>query len=344
MHFGRERSTAFDTDALCDHPAHRVPGALARRRRGHVRRADVPEGLGRRPHARAVPRRGRLPRRHPPLPPDPPVRQHRDQRPVGCARGRDRRAGAGDDGQLDLPGRLPAAAGRRRGRRPDHDPRNSSPVHLPAPDDDRRRPARGTCPSSCAAAHGATPPGAARRRRRPRSPSAAARSWPTPAATASTGSPTASRSTRPARRLGRRSNRSSATRCSTTPWRCACGQTAGGRGRPTVLARLVGHRRDRPVDLAAGSGGHRRWGGPSTERRRPPGRRGCATTLAPTLGTLGTGVRGRRRRPPAGAARPRARAHGNSRRPRRVGVWRPLAVRRPSPTRTRSTPAWPRAR
>ena len=44
----------------------------------------------------------------------PPVRQHRDHRPVGRHRGGHRRAGPPDHGQLDLPGRLPAGRRRRR--------------------------------------------------------------------------------------------------------------------------------------------------------------------------------------------------------------------------------------
>ena len=44
------------------HPADRVPGRLARRRRRHVRRAQPREGRIGRPHARAVRRAGPLPR------------------------------------------------------------------------------------------------------------------------------------------------------------------------------------------------------------------------------------------------------------------------------------------
>ena len=47
---------AFDTDALGTHPSHRVPGGLARGRRGHVRRPHLREGRRRRADARAVPR------------------------------------------------------------------------------------------------------------------------------------------------------------------------------------------------------------------------------------------------------------------------------------------------
>ncbi len=50
------------------HPAHRVPGRVPRRRRGHVRHPHLREGRRRRADARAVPRRGRVPRRHPGLP------------------------------------------------------------------------------------------------------------------------------------------------------------------------------------------------------------------------------------------------------------------------------------
>ena len=127
MHFGRERSSAFDTDALAttrpiEFPVHSPADA-----EGMFDVAHVPEGLRRRPHARAVPRRGRVPRRHPPLPADPPVRQHRDRRPVGCPRGGDRRAGPGDDGLLDLPGRVPA----RRGPATDDECAPSAAADLP---------------------------------------------------------------------------------------------------------------------------------------------------------------------------------------------------------------------
>ena len=56
--FGLARSTAFDTDALADHPPDRVPGGVAGRRRGDVRRPHLREGRRRRADARAVPRRG----------------------------------------------------------------------------------------------------------------------------------------------------------------------------------------------------------------------------------------------------------------------------------------------
>ena len=72
------------------HPAGRVRGRLARGRRRHVRRAHLREG--RRappPHVGTVPRGGAVPGRHPPLPGQAQLRQHRDVGPVG--RGRRRR-------------------------------------------------------------------------------------------------------------------------------------------------------------------------------------------------------------------------------------------------------------
>ena len=113
--FGLSRSAAFDTDALGRHPADRVPGGVARRRRRHVRRAHLREGRVGGAHARAVPGRRPLPVGHPPLHGPPPVRQHRDVRPVGRPRGRDRRARAAHRRVVDLPGRVPR--GQRRARR-----------------------------------------------------------------------------------------------------------------------------------------------------------------------------------------------------------------------------------
>ena len=55
-----------------------------------------------------------VPRRHPPVPAQARVRQHRDPRPVGRARGGNRRAGPPDHGHVDLAGRLPADLGDRR--------------------------------------------------------------------------------------------------------------------------------------------------------------------------------------------------------------------------------------
>ena len=59
-----------------------------------------------------------LPRRRPPLPRGPPLRQHRDRRSLGRHRSGERRAGARHHGQLDPPGRLPPRD-RRRPRRAD---------------------------------------------------------------------------------------------------------------------------------------------------------------------------------------------------------------------------------
>ena len=89
------------------HPTGRVRGAVTRRLRRHVRRADLSEGRCPAAHARAVPRRRPLPRRREPLPPHAFVRQHRDERSVGRDRSDVRRAGAADHGLVDLAARLP---------------------------------------------------------------------------------------------------------------------------------------------------------------------------------------------------------------------------------------------
>ena len=75
-------------------PSDRIPGGAAQRGRGDVRRADLREGLRRPPHAGAAHRSGRLPRRRADLPEGARLREHGDQRSVGCARGRQRRARA----------------------------------------------------------------------------------------------------------------------------------------------------------------------------------------------------------------------------------------------------------
>ena len=99
-------------------PCDRVPRALARRRLGHVRRADLPEGCRDPAHARAVPGGRRLPRGHPAVSCPSRLREHRDARPVARDRGGERRTGPSHHGSVDLAGRLPARdrlAERRRG-------------------------------------------------------------------------------------------------------------------------------------------------------------------------------------------------------------------------------------
>ena len=114
----RARAVGRVRDRLArQHPAGRVRGALARGLRGDVRRAHVPEGRGAAADARAVPRRAAVPRGREPLPAQPRVRQHRDRRPVGRDRGDQRRAGAADDGLLDLAAGLPAGHGVARRER-----------------------------------------------------------------------------------------------------------------------------------------------------------------------------------------------------------------------------------
>ena len=55
--FGLARAAAFDTDALVEHPTHRVRGGHRRGRRGDVRHPHLREGLLGGADARAVPRR-----------------------------------------------------------------------------------------------------------------------------------------------------------------------------------------------------------------------------------------------------------------------------------------------
>ena len=296
LHFGRERSAAFDTDALDHDPADRVPGPLPRRRRGDVRRPHVPEGLRGRPHVGAVPGRGRVPGRDPPVPADPPVRQHRDHRPVGRAGGGDRRTGAGDDGQLDLPGRVPAG-------RPSMPARARSGVEQ----------------------HPFTLPGLERTARR----RAVARSrwWSATATSASTSCSTIAARTvpvadatvmvnagghgfyraqlraRPLRPAARRPGRPRTARALRGARRRAVVVPAGQRvGRRAVPAPASPRRdrRGRPVDLAAGSGGTAHAAIASSPR--PTGTRGWRG-FGPPLDRCGSGwVRSRSPATPIAAA------------------------------------------
>ena len=99
-------------------PSDRVPGRAAQRGRGHVRRADLREGLRRPAHARAAHRARGVPRRRADLPQGARLRQHGDQRPVGCARGRQRRTRARRDGHVHSAGRAPARLPARRHAQP----------------------------------------------------------------------------------------------------------------------------------------------------------------------------------------------------------------------------------
>ena len=184
--------------------------------RGHVRRPHVPEGRRPAAHARAVPRRGALPRGRQPLPAPARLRQHRDQRPVGRHRGDQRRAGAADDGLVDLAARLPARQRVRRRRRP-----RAAPAALRVRHGDARRRRRaddvaraGARPRRRRGAHACCSTATRRARR---SPTRRRRSSSTPAATASTASPTTTScaAASPAR-CSARSTRSSATTSSTT--------------------------------------------------------------------------------------------------------------------------------
>ena len=126
-----------------------------------------------------------------PLPAHARLREHRDQRPVGRHRGDQRRAGAADDGLVDLAARLPAGqrvARRRRARAAPAALRASTPTRSR-----RRTPTTWLVPVHVRNG-GDDVDRAARRRRGPsrsRSPTRRRRSSSTPAATASTASPTA---------------------------------------------------------------------------------------------------------------------------------------------------------
>ena len=109
--FSLERSAAFETDSLAStRPVEyevRSPAGL----RGHVRRPHLPEGRRAAAHARAVPRRGALPRRASATTcASTSLRQHRDQRPVGRASRHDHAAQPVRRmmDSLDLAARLPA--------------------------------------------------------------------------------------------------------------------------------------------------------------------------------------------------------------------------------------------
>ena len=89
--FGLERTAAFETDSLASTRPVEFEVVSPDGRRRHVRRAHLREGRRAAAHAGAVPRRGAVPGRHPPLPGQAQLRQHRDVGPLGRAGG-DRRA------------------------------------------------------------------------------------------------------------------------------------------------------------------------------------------------------------------------------------------------------------
>ena len=147
------RTAAFDTDALGSHPPDRVPGRCRPTdAEGMFDVLTYEKGARRRPHARAVPRRGRVPRRASATT----CRRHAYGNTEttdlwDAHRGGHRRAGAAHHGHLDLPGRLPArlrASGRRLGR-PSCSASGSSDTSAPTTG------RGGRCRSGCA---GPTPP------------------------------------------------------------------------------------------------------------------------------------------------------------------------------------------
>ena len=97
-----------------EHPHRRIRGGHPVGRRRHVRHPHLPKGWFGVAHARTLARRRRVPGRRAALPVALSAREHRDDRPVGRARGSHRTAGEADHGHLDLPTRVPDRA-RRRG-------------------------------------------------------------------------------------------------------------------------------------------------------------------------------------------------------------------------------------
>ena len=269
-----------------------------------------------------VPRRRTLPRRHPALPRPPPLRQHRDHRPVGRDRGGQRRAGPGDHGQLDLPGRSPGRLGVvERARRACCKQQRFRYTARPG----RRRPAVAG-PGTAAAGLGPARSGAAERTPRRRSASAA-RAPPssTPAAGACTG-------------------RGTRRRCSPTciahlddldalerfnlvsdTWAEVLAGQVGVDGFLDLVA-LLGDERDPSVWEAALDGLGACYRAPA--RSGGACRRGCASLIRPVFDSLGWvpgARRARQRRPPARAAGAGARHH---RRRRRRSRSRPRAAAR----------------
>ncbi len=117
--FGLSRSAAFDTDALASTRPIEYPVVSPADADGMFDVLTYEKGASVVRMLEQYLGADRVPGRHPPLHGPPPVRQHRDVRPVGRAGGRDRRAGAAHRRELDLPGRLPRGDGgvRRRRRR-----------------------------------------------------------------------------------------------------------------------------------------------------------------------------------------------------------------------------------
>ena len=121
--FGLSRSTAFDTDALQSTRPIEYPVVSPADAEGMFDVLTYEKGAAVVRMLEQYLGEDGVPRRHPQLHGHPPVRQHRDHRPVGRHRGGHRRAGAPDHGLLDLPGRHPIVtvdAARRRPAAPLH--------------------------------------------------------------------------------------------------------------------------------------------------------------------------------------------------------------------------------
>ena len=291
--FGLARTAAFDTDALQHHPADRVRGRLAGRRRGHVRRPHLREGRRRRPHARAVPRaRTRSATASAATSTAHQYAQHRDHRPVGRHRGGHRRAGAADHGHA---GSSRAATRLSTSTSTDDGDRRAAPGALRATGDAARATAgAGTMPvRSCGA-------GTAGRRRRIERVlldgdavdvdlGGAGRlgAAPTPRAPASTGS---AYDAEPAHRAGRRAPGRARRPSSATAWSTTSGRRCWA-GRP---ARRLPRRSSGPfadeTDLVGVAADRRqpRLARPARRRRRPgPPARARPALVARALDRLG---------------------------------------------------------
>ena len=115
--FGAERDLALDIDGLHSTRPIEYEVVSPDDTAGHVRLLTYEKGAAVLRMLEQYLGCRDLPRRHPPLPAQPQLRQHGHDRPVGRPRRGLRRAGARRHEHLDPPGRLPA---RHPERRPDH--------------------------------------------------------------------------------------------------------------------------------------------------------------------------------------------------------------------------------
>ena len=180
---GRSGSTAMSAKQramAADARRTDAPDPAGGRRRdrgdGGVRRHHLQQGPGLHPHARKLSRRGRVPRRHPPLHAGARLQQRHDRRSVARARSGVRQAGGGDRGRLHRAGRRSARHQRETRCAGDRQSISAAAGALHHPRSGRRSrnagrcrsragPLRATPPAGTRAAerrnHGASPPAAA---------------------------------------------------------------------------------------------------------------------------------------------------------------------------------------